>query len=272
MTHRRTLSVGLLDPAQLDAGASPPLEATFLDVVERQRHASFRHAASQRNFLCGRVLAKSLVARRLACTPGDVRIAYDYDGKPLFSNPTSACVLSVSISHTDGMVAVAVGMASRLGIDVENMDRPAEHLPLNGRILAEKELRDVLACSQAGRVERFLQYWTLKEAWAKSIGVGLRARFSDIEFDLGSPVSSSSVASGTQSGKHCQTSLVRIGGKHLLALSFGGMDAAQIEWLTWAPNQGDDHFSHATRPTIQSLPAALRALPRLHGGLIGGEG
>lgn len=261
MLDSKTLCVGLLDPSQLDEVKDPALETTFLDATERSRHASFRHAASQRNFLCGRLLAKSLVARRLACAPHVVRITCDQDGKPLIAGPTSARLLSVSISHTDGLVACAVGMVERLGIDVEMVDRPAQHLPLTNRVLADCELRDVLAVPHARRVDRFLQYWTLKEAWAKSVGVGLGARFCDIVFDLQSAVAGPSMVSTPQSGQHGQTLLSRVGVKHLLALSFEGEDPDQVEWLLWDPRGGDGHFSRATQPHLQFLPARLQAVP-----------
>ncbi|WP_425258850.1 4'-phosphopantetheinyl transferase family protein [Rubrivivax sp. RP6-9] len=269
MTHCRSVSIGLLDPSQVDEAASPPLVTTFLDAMERVRHASFRHAASKRNFLFGRVLAKSLVARQFACAPSEVHIAYDRDGKPLFAEPTSARLVSVSISHTDGLVAVATGGVSRLGIDVENVDRPARHLPLTRRILAEDELRDVLACSQAGRVDRFLQYWTLKEAWAKSVGVGLGARFSDIEFDLQTSAAPAPMTVERCSGLHGPTSLARVGNRHLLALSFGGAEAVRIEWLIWNPHQEHDNLFQAGPPKLQFLPASLRAVPGDHGALAG---
>ena len=268
MTERNALCVALfLDPLSVGHNANLSLEAAHLDTIEHQRFLSFRHEASKRNFLCGRVLAKNLVGRHLGCAARDVRIGYDANGKPVIADPMSAQALTVSISHTDGMVAVALSTASKLGIDVEKVDRPALHLPISNRILAEHEMRDVLAYSREERVDRFLQYWTLKEAWAKSVGAGLRAKFCEIEFDLSPPAAHVAALSEFRSGEQWHISLLRIGVKHLLALCDRNRDATPIEWLVWDSRMEDAPLSQATQLQIRPLSAAL-TLP-LKSGVLG---
>lgn len=262
MTYRHPCSVARLDPSSLSCDADSALAATYLDPMERMRLLSFRHGPSRRNFLFGRVLAKGLVGRQVGCAPGDVRIECNTKGKPLVAAPTSARALAVSISHTEGLVAVAVGGASRLGIDVEKIDRPSQHLPFSDRILAGHELRDVLAHSPAERVGRFLQYWTLKEAWAKSVGVGLGVRLCEIVFDLSSPTAAAAALSPSRVSEHWHATLVCIGVTHLLAVCACADDATPIEWLVW-DSQAGDPLREAPQLQQQALPAALRAVPPL---------
>jgi 4'-phosphopantetheinyl transferase len=54
-------------------------------------------------------------------------------------------------------------------------------------VLAAQELADLTSMSEADRLERFLQYWTLKEAYIKATGVGFALPLKQIAFDLRDP-------------------------------------------------------------------------------------
>jgi 4'-phosphopantetheinyl transferase len=58
------------------------------------------------------------------------------------------------------------------------------------RVCAPDELEDVNAATDEERHERFLVYWTLKEAYLKARGLGISVALADVAFSLagGQPV------------------------------------------------------------------------------------
>ena len=80
--------------------------------------------------------------------------------------------LSLSTSHTDGVVAVAIGRHCRAGIDVETV-RERGVLRLPDHVLTRWERHQLSCVDDALRLTTFLAYWTRKEALLKAAGVGL---------------------------------------------------------------------------------------------------
>jgi 4'-phosphopantetheinyl transferase len=79
-----------------------------------------------------------------------------------------------SLTHTDGLVACAVSPVCPLGIDAEARKRrpvPGEVLE---EILAPSELELLRSAPIERRDDLFLRLWTLREAYAKATGHGVR--------------------------------------------------------------------------------------------------
>jgi 4'-phosphopantetheinyl transferase len=77
-----------------------------------------------------------------------------------------------SLSHTEGVLLVAVSAGCRVGVDVEVIrDRGVRDLPRH--VLTRREQVELARRDRAGRLEAFLSYWTRKEALLKAAGVGL---------------------------------------------------------------------------------------------------
>jgi 4'-phosphopantetheinyl transferase len=78
----------------------------------------------------------------------------------------------VSISHSAGRVACAVA-AVPVGVDVESLTRPRDHLALTDTVHSAAQRQHLAALPPEARAEPFLQAWTLKEAWLKAREQGL---------------------------------------------------------------------------------------------------
>jgi len=92
--------------------------------------------------------------------------------------------LHMNLSHCQGMAAAAVGSVP-LGIDVETARKFREKL-LPG-LCTEQEISGILSAENPEF--RFSQYWTLKEAYSKFTGDGIRLPFHTLGFTLSdSPV------------------------------------------------------------------------------------
>ena len=88
-----------------------------------------------------------------------------------------------SVSHTEGVLLVAVAADCRVGVDVERArERGVSALPRHA--LTQNELAAYSTAEPGSRLSVFLAYWTRKEALLKAAGVGLAVEPSLIEVDL----------------------------------------------------------------------------------------
>jgi phosphopantetheinyl transferase len=95
----------------------------------------------------------------------------------------SRVALRHSVSHTEGVLLIAVAADCRIGVDVERVrDRGVSALPRHA--LAQSELAAYSRVEPEDRLRVFLGYWTRKEALLKAAGVGLAVEPSLIELDL----------------------------------------------------------------------------------------
>jgi 4'-phosphopantetheinyl transferase len=81
--------------------------------------------------------------------------------------------LRFSLSHTTGAAAVVVARDREVGVDIEPIDRPLHDLPRMLAVLSKAEQAELAELDEDARTRRFLEIWTLKEAYMKGIGQGL---------------------------------------------------------------------------------------------------
>lgn len=86
-----------------------------------------------------------------------------------------------NISHSGSAAVCALGNQP-LGIDVEQL-RPAR-LGAVRRMLTDEEKRRLDACPEQDRDLEFFRIWTLKESYAKALGIGLALDFTSVEFSF----------------------------------------------------------------------------------------
>ncbi|MCP2252055.1 4'-phosphopantetheinyl transferase [Prauserella aidingensis] len=147
----------------------------LLTDVELDRYSAYRKPEDRRRFLTGRVLAKTLVGRRLGIPAADVvfdATCEDCDkqhGPPRI--PGSR--LRLSISHSGDRVGLALTDGAELGLDVESTTRRADDGLLD-YALSEAERTAVAELPDDDRTRAFFRYWTGKEALMKATGKGLR--------------------------------------------------------------------------------------------------
>ena len=92
--------------------------------------------------------------------------------------------LHMNISHCKGLAVAAIGKFA-LGVDAEPPRDVAEKLMRT--VCMPAEMRAILEQPQAQRAFYFSRLWTLKEAYAKYTGEGIRRPFSTMGFKLSTP-------------------------------------------------------------------------------------
>ncbi len=165
--------------AELDLRAGMAATHGWLTPTEAVRLQSLGTEARRSTFVAGRWLARQAVQqwlradRRPALTVAESGACHVADARGVF----------VSISHSAGHVACAVA-AVPVGVDVESLSRPRDHMALAEAVHGEAQRAQLAALPPEARAQCFLQAWTIKEAWLKAREQGLDfARMRSLDFD-----------------------------------------------------------------------------------------
>jgi len=197
-------------------GAAIGRALEWLQPEERARFDRYRSDADRLMFLLGRVMARDLVGRALGRAPGAWRWREGPHGRPEIAEPDTS--LRFNLAHSAGLVACAIADGREVGVDVEDLERPPD-AALVRRCCSPAEVADVEAQGEAWR-DRFLTYWTLKEAYLKARGVGISVPLAEISFSLevdGVAVAFLDTLSGTDT--RWRFELLRPTDRHLLAVA-----------------------------------------------------
>jgi len=184
-----------------DEEADVAIAAAPLSADERERAARFVFARDRADYVAAHVLLRQMLCEVAGGRPEDWRFALTSHGKPVLANPPPGATVAFNLSHTRGLVACVVSHASRaddrtdegpdggidVGIDVEGLrvrDAPGELLALAARFFSAAEVRGLEAEAIGDRDARFLDLWTLKEAYIKAVGLGLSIPLDSFGFAL----------------------------------------------------------------------------------------
>lgn len=147
---------------------------SFLSVEERTRQGRFRLARERRTYATARALLRCTLTRYADIAAGQWRFATTRYGRPvLAADLWDHTQLTFNLSHTDGMITLAVGRSHQIGIDVENTRNIAAPIQIAERFFAIDEVEFLKKTPASARQELFFELWTLKEAYLKARGSGL---------------------------------------------------------------------------------------------------
>lgn len=158
-----------------DEARDPALLARYralLSEEEAQRGNRFHFERDQHRHLVTRALVRSSLSRYAPVAPRDWTFRENKYGRPEIAGPADPA-LHFNVSHTDGLIVCAVGLAPGLGVDVENVGRKGRTIELARRFFSPVEIAALERQPENARRARFFDYWTLKEAYIKARGMGL---------------------------------------------------------------------------------------------------
>jgi 4'-phosphopantetheinyl transferase len=154
----------------------------WLQSTEPERFARYRVDADRMMFLCGRMMARTLVGRALGVPPDSWRWKEGPHGRPEIAEP--ATTLRFNLAHSAGLVACALAEGRDVGVDVEHLARPQVDEKMVRRYCSPVEAADIEGRGANDWQNRFLAYWTLKEAYLKARGLGISVPLSEITFAI----------------------------------------------------------------------------------------
>lgn len=148
--------------------------AGVLSAEERARRDRFVFDRDRRDFVAAHALVRRMLSRYGATSPEDWRFDTDAHGKPsVVTTQAGTPPLVFNLSHTHGLVACALTRGTSLGIDVERVDRLVSGPEIAARYFATAEIQMLDAHDPEDYADRFIELWTLKEAYIKAVGTGL---------------------------------------------------------------------------------------------------
>lgn len=106
-------------------------------------------------------------------------------GRPRIQAPTVELAqgLDFNLSHTDGLIVMAVARDMALGVDAENVGRKAA-LDVADQFFSAAESAALKALAPSLQAERFFALWTLKESYIKARAMGLQIPLDSFGFAL----------------------------------------------------------------------------------------
>jgi 4'-phosphopantetheinyl transferase len=137
----------------------------------------------RRERLVSRALLQLGLCHYLERRPGEWRISRGRLGRPDLVAQEGQPDLRFNLSHSGGLVVCGFTIGRAIGVDVESRERklPVEDF---ARYLSPFERSRWKASPAAERNDLFLRYWTLKEAYAKALGLGVSMGFDRISIEL----------------------------------------------------------------------------------------
>jgi 4'-phosphopantetheinyl transferase len=167
------VAVWFQETASLAPGAVEEL-SLLLSGDERRRAARFVFDRDRRDFTAAHALARRALSLVAAIEPQAWRFDVSLHGKPsVVREQAGTPALAINMSHTHGLVACAVALGRRLGIDVEHVDRCTDRHAIAKRYFSPSELTMLEGCDERTAATRFIELWTLKESFIKAVGTGL---------------------------------------------------------------------------------------------------
>jgi 4'-phosphopantetheinyl transferase len=140
--------------------------------------------AAQRQFAITRALQRhALSAYAADVHPSKWQFQESAEGRPSLAPPFEHLRLHFNLSHTEDLVAMAVCRHVRVGIDVEKLGSVS--LAVADRFFSAAEVAELRALPAETQPRRFMQLWTLKEAYLKAVGTGLAGGLGRMSFLFG---------------------------------------------------------------------------------------
>jgi len=154
----------------------------LLSKQEQLRFGRFRPATKKTEFIASRLLLRHLLTQYTECDPSETEAIPDDMGRPFWIETGNNIDLFFSLSHTKNMICCALSRNSEIGCDIESLQPRKYQENLTERVFSKKEQKFYRELPATTSVEFFYRSWTLKEAFVKALGQGLRIPFTSLSF------------------------------------------------------------------------------------------
>ena len=167
----------------------PTLLGTYRKLLTRDelgRCQRFFFDKDRHLFLVAWALVRTTLSRYADVDPSDWTFTTNRYGRPEIIDPSGVPPLRFNLSHTPGLIACIVALERDVGVDVENTRRRTTGPDIARRFFAHTEVEALELLPEDRQQEAFFEYWTLKEAYIKAVGVGISLGLERFSFALDS--------------------------------------------------------------------------------------
>lgn len=149
---------------------------------ELERYRRFKVDNKREEFLASRLLLSHLLSVYTCFDPSEIEAVPDQMGRPFWYHKGDRISLFFSLSHTRGMVSCAVSNACETGCDIELLRYRKYEKELTKKVFSKTEMTLYNTLSPEAQHIFFYRSWTLKEAFVKAVGEGLRIPLTNLSF------------------------------------------------------------------------------------------
>lgn len=193
----------------------------LLSADERRREQRFHFRKDRDRFLMTRALVRTALSRYEPVDPGEWVFTANAYGRPeidvLSMGPVDLCF---NVSHTAGLIVLGVTRSRALGIDVENVCARMNPIEAAKQVFSATELATLARLPAEHQLDRFFEYWTLKESYIKARGMGVSIpldKFS-IQLEQDGLIDLQITPELCDDPRRWQLCQIRMGGAYVLAL------------------------------------------------------
>lgn len=176
--------------ARTAACDTPTLRAYYRSLLseeERARHERLAFEYLKLEYLTTRALCRTVLSAYENMSPAQWQFSTNPYGRPEIATGGEPLRLRFNLSNARSLVACVVTQEVDAGIDVEELDRPGEVVPLAEHYFSPAELHALYALPLKQQRHRFFELWTLKESYIKARGMGLSIPLDQFSFLLDEP-------------------------------------------------------------------------------------
>jgi 4'-phosphopantetheinyl transferase len=147
--------------------------ASVINSAEQTQARKFRFEQHRVRYIFSQATLRRILSRYLHVRPQEIVFDFNEFGKPFLPKSSEKAALRFNMSHSEGLVVVAVAMNRHIGVDVERI-RAIDDINAIARDYFAMQERTLLESAPPGRKEEaFYMCWTRKEAYIKAVGMGL---------------------------------------------------------------------------------------------------
>ncbi len=250
------VTIRYIDPRTVSDRQQLATWRSWLDRQEQARMGRFLQAKHQHDFLVSHALRRSVVARALGCAPQTLVFGTTGRDKPVLAHPGGPQALHFNLAHTEGLAVVAVSDAP-VGVDVECLERAVAGADLARRYFTEREYADIARQPAKTQRQRFLTYWTLKEAFLKAQAWGIVDDLGGFEFEISAAPDSNRIRLRVHQARLSPTEPWRFHHwqptvAHLMSLAYSARLAAPVA-IDCQPWDGRSNVTARACPSHQLL-------------------
>ncbi|MFF3329618.1 4'-phosphopantetheinyl transferase family protein [Streptomyces sp. NPDC002888] len=157
----------------------PEEERRFLLGRDWARYSKLTGEQMRDRFLATRLLIRHTAAVALGTEPNSLELSYGLNGRVHLRGYDQ---IDVSLSHTGDLLLCGITSLGVIGVDTEPLTRRLSGRDVETLMCTGPERLRLVATPDGERNGLLLTLWTLKEAYSKALGQGLRFPFTEFGF------------------------------------------------------------------------------------------
>lgn len=166
--------------------------AVLLSKTEQRRLEGFKVAHAALLYLAAHTMTRTVLDWYATCPIRTLEELPQWpSGKPYLPKEMTGKPLYFNLSHSWPLAVLAITRVAECGVDVEVADEELPWLEMSRHAMHPKEFQAVVNAPHPDRA--FLKTWTLKEAVAKAVGLGLAWDFSSFSIQKNGAIAENGV-------------------------------------------------------------------------------